>query len=119
MRELKFKGWNNEIKKMIEPHDLYQNGIYWPKFGKRDLELMQYTGIKDKNGTEIYEGDIVLFHGQYDKKKLIEEVIFKYGSFFVAGYRIGEIFTILKNKNDVIKVIGNKYENPELLEDSQ
>lgn len=57
MREIKFRLWNKEYKEMYEPD-------YYDPIGsilkQRDSDiLMQYTGLKDKNGVEIWEGDIV------------------------------------------------------------
>ena len=57
MREIKFRAWDGQ--KMLDSQDLTQNGMYWDWLGKQDVELMQYTGLKDKNGKEIYEGDVV------------------------------------------------------------
>ena len=89
MRDIKFRAWNKDIKEMFEvgqitlekgiwdyqPDDRKHIGIsipYQPSF-----ILMQYTGLKDKNGKEIYEGDIVQ---QFDIKEngIIK---YKYGQF--------------------------------------
>lgn len=71
-----------------------------------EVNLVQYTGLKDKNGKEIYEGDIVTFEGSLTDYAGIVE--FKYGSY--------EPFPYWRSGNDY-EVIGNIYENPELLED--
>ena len=65
-REIKFRAWNGE--EMISPDYITRDGYgYWKEnsIPTRSKELMQYTGLKDKNGKEIYEGDIVEFHGNY------------------------------------------------------
>lgn len=72
------------------------------------FEVMQYTGLKDKNGKEIYEGDII----QYNETKEIHTVKFISGGFIVAGQHINELY-LTKHW----KVIGNIYENSELLQE--
>ncbi|MGX8234013.1 YopX family protein [Bacillus subtilis] len=76
----------------------------------------QYTGLKDKNGQEIYEGDIVV-----DGRENSAEVVFDDGCFCVIGY-LGDLRTHpLRDSlfcGERFEVIGNIYENPELLEAS-
>ena len=81
--------------------------------------LMQFTGLKDKNGKEIYEGDIVEYEEpSFESEVLRSPVIFIAGAFGLDGtnghfnpsfYRLGKFA-----KND-LEVLGNIYENPELL----
>ena len=110
MREIKFRAWDIEKKQMLHIHTLFlknKDEICPPGI------LMQYTGLKDKNGKEIYEGDIVR-HPIYSKNLSIIWHDGKYVSMFVASYdgKHG-LETIALT---VCEVIGNIYENPELCE---
>lgn len=113
MREIKFRAWDKENKQ------LYTNAQCAPRIflGDSDkFEIMQYTGLKDKNDKEIYEGDIVSFALPDNQWSDGQEVKFNRGSFvtpcggvFSLGFLKG--FESLK----LLKVIGNIYENPELV----
>jgi len=125
MREIKFRAWDNEFKKMKQID--IQEGF------DSELLLMQFTGLKDKNGKEIYEGDILKL-GDEDKepKTTFSEVYWcEYQSkfmhkrrFLTGGGSAGELNT-WNNYLDGIKdldfceVIGNIYENPELLKEKK
>ena len=127
MRDIKFRAWHKEYKKMVkigqitlekgiwnfEPDDREYIGMsipYQPSF-----ILMQYTGLKDKNGKEIYEGDILKFS---DVDTAIVEWNEKYSSFIVKPiqdyYFDSEILGHAIEYSNV-KVIGNIYDNPEIL----
>ncbi len=80
------------------------------------FKVMQYTGLKDKNGIEIYEGDIIKYSHNYTGE-IMREVVFKYGSYGIEGTTKGThiIFgNILESEREVI---GNIYKNPELLKE--
>uniref|UniRef100_UPI003F52EEFD YopX family protein n=1 Tax=Latilactobacillus sakei TaxID=1599 RepID=UPI003F52EEFD len=88
-----------------------ENGQYIERWRFDDIELMQYTGLKDMNGVEIYEGDIVLrLDNPKEKPALVMYVI--EGARFVID-RISFYQPIGEFRYEVI---GNKFENPELLE---
>jgi hypothetical protein len=109
MREIKFRAWDMAEKEMINWRNiktnlwLYLSGEYTEKH-----PLMQFTGLKDSKGKEIYEGDIVQFkeHGLQ-----IREVYFDRGEFQCSKTGVRH----LSNVNILSKVIGNIYENPEFI----
>ena len=125
MREIKFRAWVKDRKAIFEvvlinyvtkkvTYLLERVGhllsIRHEKFN--DIELMQYTGLKDKNEKEIYEGDI--FH--IGSKKILYVV--EWIDCGLKGRQIKNISWIgLDYWKDDIEVIGNIYENPELLGD--
>ena len=119
-REIKFRAWDkyeNKIRKVrainFTNKDLWleieDNRIMGANFF--EVELMQYTGLKDRNDKEIYEGDIV----RYFKDEL-GVVKFVAGSFIIDGNTCYESFLELGGK---IAIVGNIYENPDLLEEEQ
>ena len=138
MREIKFRAWHKEDKIMWFPTLVStgseRNAIYtYPDNEKtnnlvpnypQDCELMQYTGFRDKNGKEIYEGDIVKY-----KNEVNDEIITPIewsnecsGWFANRGGRLADLIheqTIIRKKQfkevDYPEIIGNIYENPELL----
>lgn len=122
MRDIKFRAWDNINKIMAYPRIIKQifSSISSGDLLNRYEILMQYTGLKDKNGKEIYEGDIITF-GKYIKYR----VIFEDSCFYLyhheglkdwdgTDYRWGPLYRIKELSFDV-ELIGNIYENPELL----
>lgn len=103
MREIKFRVWNKEENKFFF-FDISQNPKFWAEKIK-DCPIQQYTGLKDKNENEIYEGDVV-----------IQEKGTPYENIFLVEYGYGQ-FKINQNTNifQTTEVIGNIYENPKLL----
>ena len=121
MREIKFRAWLPKEKKMVYNVPVGADGFYHhcisegfalqydPQYEK--LPVMQFTGLKDSNGEEIYEGDIVLvdrIDPVYDKVKDKVEVGFLYGQWNICD---SAIYTI----ENGVEIIGNIYENPNLI----
>ena len=110
MRELKFRAWNEQRKKIIFGPTDGNDSPSWILALMDDVPKMQYTGLKDKNGKEIYEGDIVnhLYHHQ---KAVIEWI----NCGLMMKYSDGLKDSMFAIDMEHIEIIGNIYENPELL----
>lgn len=125
MREIKFRAWEEEVKTMhqfdsceIKPcRWVYDEGLdtYFDN-ASEDVVFMQYTGLKDKNGVEIYDGDILSLNGD------IHTVGYQNGCFLMIEETISDgktdpLFEYFHEYETDLEVIGNIYENPELLEE--
>ena len=135
MRTIKFRAWDKKEKKMHNPIYIITPSGHWevgktivesinPKYATtgdlNPLEIMQYTGLKDKNGKEIYEGDI----GNYTyypadvelgTHTVIEEVSFSRGAFGIKRGDDTLSFEGTMDTEEDFEVIGNIYENKEAL----
>ena len=92
------------------------------RFEYEEVKLMQYTGLKDKDGKEIYEGDIIKYKFPYDTRlKHISPVKFleTEASFGIKDRYGNEIPLYTISANNYFEVIGNIYENKNLLEEQK
>lgn len=124
-REIKFRIWDIENKEMLKVQELdfeptfYGGRIairpdqYNDYFDTEDMILMQYTGLRDKNGKEIYEGDIVKITGS--KEIDIGKVIYEYNGFIVDVMNMDRFYGRVPLLEKFTEVIGNIYEDSELL----
>jgi uncharacterized phage protein (TIGR01671 family) len=119
MREIKFRAWDGE-NMMCNLDSINLEELRLGVFSEdgethKPATYMQYTGLKDKNGKEIYEGDIVKVN---NRSSLYEVVWETSGAYFRVKSQLsdsGFAFHVLDQYNDRLEVIGNIYENPELL----
>lgn len=138
MREIKFRVWDKEYKKMDYPSRKTEmlESTYWDRFSNtgciewrsEDFKFLQYTGLHDKNGREIYEGDIV----KYESKIVADEPLkclieYEEDASILCINGIDKRSKQYYRSNCVIfhksigkdcEVIGNIYDNPELLKES-
>jgi uncharacterized phage protein (TIGR01671 family) len=123
MRELKFKFWNKLARRFQPPskYAIQGDGMYvsydyemmaWDdpsSFGDSILVPCQYTGLKDKNGKEIYEGDILSYEGIHKVGNGVSIVSFDDGSFMIDEDIASKDWAVEH------EVVGNIFENSDLL----
>lgn len=126
MREIKFRAWDTHLNKMIPEKDgFYLGSVYSEIMGGDEYPLMQYTGLKDKNGREIYEGDIVtawrprprhLPKDPFKKIQVTGNVVYEPPAFFlIIGVYDDRNWIEFEHNAEPYEIIGNIYENLELL----
>lgn len=137
MREIKFRVWDNIAKKYIDSRYVSISGLGLLHVAKRIIKncfrpphtrknpwfiVEQYTGLRDKNGTEIYEGDIVKYYPHhrgvpYRVYWADKSAKFLIGRDGVIGQSFSDIMHNLNTGRIALEVVGNIHENPELLEE--
>ncbi len=121
----KFRAWTEEGKVMY--YDVYPfkddtlllsyDEISFDEVPASDFILMQSTGLIDKNGEEIFEGDVLLTYDDELAKVFWNDDLA--GWFVDFLYEIAELSEVadIQSSRSICKIIGNIYENPELLEE--
>ena len=123
MRDIKFRGWNVKTKTMLDlkaitplamDSKLECDGLFLPFTD--EVILMQYTGLPDKNGVEIYEDDI--YKDAHGIVYLVQMKVDGWGLFPVKkDSPVRSLYWRNVYIHDAGAVIGNRHQNPELLED--
>lgn len=128
-REIKFRVWDKENKEILRVQELdFEPTFYGGRmairteqyndyFNTEEMLLMQYTGLHDKNGKEIYEGDIV----EITRPCILErgEVKFINGCFAIKSKDTLLMLYQCEINNFKLKIIGNVFENGDILNDSK
>lgn len=131
MREIKFRAWDTDKNKMVKVDtiDFYNGNVNDVDFYNQEMHfgfstiLLQYTGLKDKNGTEIYEGDVLQ---AFDREDFRMQIVYREPSFCIKWF--DETIKSVRQTRDgtepiphnihvTSRVIGNIYEHPHLLKE--
>lgn len=128
MKELKFRAWLKIGNPLSDDNWISINKLYFSGnsvvgiedkegelYGLKEIELMQFTGLKDKKGKEIYEGDILKFkEWSWSRRRgntykdFYVKVVWGYAGFTIEGTS----YTLMMEEGEIV---GNVYETPELL----
>lgn len=118
-RVIKFRAYDDRSMIYSHNNDLNESTMQLSWFFNKvrtDAPIMQFTGLTDKNGKEIYEGDIITINLKNNPFKIKCTVIYKQSQCQFMAMEVSKkklVYQLHHNRN--IEVIGNIYENPELL----
>lgn len=115
MREIKFKVWDKELKRIFDWDTILRGDASIVIMNHPRYVWMQYTGLKDKNSVEIYEGDLIQDTDSHEIGQVYwDDDNLCWQSLFCDNDSWG--FVSVRGKDNHCEVIGNIYENPELIE---
>lgn len=119
-REIKFRAWSQLGDEMLYQADLRHLALAEFEL-ESNLVWLQYTGLKDKNGVEIYEGDVIRCKMTFEGGFLphIGQIVYdtEHGAF--ATLNLGGVTLLHNHLLSSAEIIGNIYENPELMQTEQ
>lgn len=105
-REIKFRSWHKGVKEMSYDDHLSPNMVHY--FKAVPIIMMQFTGIIDCNGVDIYDGDIIM--GEDGEKEIVS-----WAEQSTGWYPFASQIKSIRDVNKSVLVLGNIYQNPELL----
>lgn len=112
MREIKFRAWDKKTKRMFIIFDSEEQEEWYLPTCRDNYVVMQYTGLKDKSGTEIYEGDSIKHNGNMIS---VIQYVEEDAGFKLCNKRLGKMHISKEYFSKYTEVIGNIFDNPELL----
>jgi uncharacterized phage protein (TIGR01671 family) len=121
-KPIKFRAWDKDNEEMRSVYELnvLKNGVSVRCWGNpktlKNIELMQFTGLLDKNGSEIYEGDLLRIDMEkFGVSDAVYKVIWEDDGWALKDLSDDTLPAYIFHDKDRQEVIGNVYENPELL----